>query len=110
MPDITLCCNKQCPMRNGCYRYLCKPSPQQSWAIFPTWPSCTRWSSHEVQWRVTGPTFDVDTLWHLPIGGGPGPGMYPGASSYTLPQRCGSGHRSRANDAPTCTADEVVNA
>lgn len=108
MPDITLCCNKKCPMRNGCYRYLCKPSPQQSWAIFPTWPSCSRWSPHDVQWRVTGPTFDVDTFWHVPIGGGPGPGAWPGASSYTQPQECERDQWVVVDGGETCIADEVA--
>ena len=25
--DITMCEGKNCPLRNTCYRYLCKPDP-----------------------------------------------------------------------------------
>jgi len=34
MPDITMCYNQQCEMRNTCYRTMAVPSDWQSWAIF----------------------------------------------------------------------------
>ena len=35
MPDITMCCNSDCPMRGKCYRYLAKPDKYaQSFALF----------------------------------------------------------------------------
>ena len=35
MPDITLCCNRDCPMRTKCYRYLARPDEYaQSFALF----------------------------------------------------------------------------
>lgn len=37
MPDITLCTNKDCPIRSACYRYRAKPDKYwQSFANF-TW-------------------------------------------------------------------------
>jgi hypothetical protein len=35
MPDITMCCNCDCPIRSKCYRYLAKPNQdRQSFAFF----------------------------------------------------------------------------
>ena len=34
MPDITMCANEKCPLRDGCYRYTCEPSKFQSWSMF----------------------------------------------------------------------------
>jgi len=34
MPDITMCCNKTCPMRIMCYRAQAKPDRYQSFAFF----------------------------------------------------------------------------
>lgn len=34
MPDITMCVNKQCPLRAKCYRYRAVPSTWQSYAKF----------------------------------------------------------------------------
>lgn len=34
MPDITMCVNKQCPLRSKCYRYRAVPSTWQSFANY----------------------------------------------------------------------------
>jgi hypothetical protein len=35
MPDITMCVNKACPLKEGCYRFTAKPDPyRQSYAMF----------------------------------------------------------------------------
>jgi len=35
MPDITKCKNEQCPLRESCYRFTCKPDPDwQAYTIF----------------------------------------------------------------------------
>lgn len=31
MPDITMCSNNKCPIRDKCYRYLAKPSERQAY-------------------------------------------------------------------------------
>jgi len=31
MPDITMCQDKECPMKNKCYRYTAVPSMRQSY-------------------------------------------------------------------------------
>lgn len=47
MPDITMCINKDCPIRSVCYRYRAKPSDWQSFAKF--------------NWKMTPePDFDPD--------------------------------------------------
>lgn len=42
MADITMCQNKQCPMRLNCYRFTAKATPQwQSYSPFrPTGKKC----------------------------------------------------------------------
>jgi hypothetical protein len=34
MPDITMCKNKECSLRDKCYRFMSKPSMYQSYADF----------------------------------------------------------------------------
>jgi len=34
MPDITICMNKLCPLNKRCYRFLVKPSKNQSYTNF----------------------------------------------------------------------------
>lgn len=34
MPDITMCKNEQCDIREKCYRWCAKPSKYQSYALF----------------------------------------------------------------------------
>lgn len=34
MPDITQCCNRDCPLRDKCYRYRAIPDDYQSFAFF----------------------------------------------------------------------------
>jgi hypothetical protein len=34
MPDITMCLNKECPMRNECYRYRAIPNEYQYYSTF----------------------------------------------------------------------------
>ena len=35
MPDITMCTNRNCPIRRSCYRYVAIPTPKwQSYAAF----------------------------------------------------------------------------
>ena len=34
MPDITMCVTKTCPIREGCYRYIAKPTDYQSYSDF----------------------------------------------------------------------------
>jgi hypothetical protein len=31
VPDISMCQDKDCPFKEGCYRYTAKPSEWQSW-------------------------------------------------------------------------------
>jgi len=41
MPDITMCDNQKCSIRDRCYRAKAEPSYWQSWAIFkPTEDGC----------------------------------------------------------------------
>ena len=40
-PDISMCDNKTCPLRNTCYRFIAEPNPyRQSYGDF-------RWKSEE---------------------------------------------------------------
>jgi hypothetical protein len=35
MPDITMCSNHACPLRETCYRYMAEPNPwRQSYSLF----------------------------------------------------------------------------
>lgn len=34
MPDISMCANKDCPLKENCYRFTAKPSEYQSYAEF----------------------------------------------------------------------------
>ena len=34
MPDIAKCANNDCPLRNQCYRFRCKPDDWQSYSDF----------------------------------------------------------------------------
>jgi hypothetical protein len=34
MPDISMCKNEECPLRNQCYRYTAVPEVYQSYASF----------------------------------------------------------------------------
>ena len=34
MPDITMCCNYDCPLKARCYRYRAVPDDYQSFAMF----------------------------------------------------------------------------
>ena len=35
MPDISMCLNKECPLKDNCYRYVAKPSEfRQSYSEF----------------------------------------------------------------------------
>ena len=34
MCDLTMCCNRDCPIRNKCYRYRAIPDDYQSFALF----------------------------------------------------------------------------
>lgn len=34
MPDISMCRNRECKVREFCYRYTAKPSDRQSYAVF----------------------------------------------------------------------------
>jgi hypothetical protein len=38
MPDITMCKNHACPIKQYCYRACAAPSERQSWTTF--WPEC----------------------------------------------------------------------
>lgn len=38
MPDITMCVNTKCPIREFCYRYRAKPDERQSFAMFEFTP------------------------------------------------------------------------
>lgn len=36
MPDISMCKNDNCPLKEKCYRYTAEPSPyRQSYGLFP---------------------------------------------------------------------------
>lgn len=53
MPDITMCCNRDCPIRNKCYRYRAVPDEYQSFAFFKRQPiSDTNDEECEYFWRV----------------------------------------------------------
>lgn len=75
MPDIDMCTNSLCPLRDKCYRYRAHPTPHgQSYARFeweplhdpdgliPPRPSCEHRLDiyHRKEVR---PTADVDRLW-----------------------------------------------
>lgn len=34
MPDISMCCNIDCPMKSICYRFRAKPSQMQAYGAF----------------------------------------------------------------------------
>lgn len=34
MPDISMCKNEKCPLRQDCYRFTAKPNEHQSYAEF----------------------------------------------------------------------------
>lgn len=34
MPDISMCANKDCPLKENCYRFTAKPSEYQSYVEF----------------------------------------------------------------------------
>jgi hypothetical protein len=34
MPDISMCSNKECPIREECYRFMVKPGINQSYSLF----------------------------------------------------------------------------
>jgi len=36
MPDITMCKNDQCPLKDKCYRFTAKPSMRQSYIENPS--------------------------------------------------------------------------
>lgn len=41
MPDITMCSNKTCSLKEKCYRFMAKPDMRQSFAWFtPAGSSC----------------------------------------------------------------------
>lgn len=48
MPDITMCVNKQCPLRGKCYRYRAVPDDWQSYTKF------------EPQERIGSPAYAAD--------------------------------------------------
>lgn len=51
--DITMCCNRDCPIRNKCYRYRAVPDDYQSFAFFKWQPvSDTNDEECEYFWRV----------------------------------------------------------
>ena len=53
MCDITMCCNRDCPIRNKCYRYRAVPDDYQSFAFFKYQPiSDTNDEECEYFWRV----------------------------------------------------------
>lgn len=66
MPDISKCANKDCPIRNICYRYRVKPSEfRQTYADFK--PAC---AGNIVQctafWSIEG--YTVDSLLPADVG------------------------------------------
>ena len=40
MPDISMCKNFQCPLKDNCYRYVAKPSFHQTYADFKYKDGC----------------------------------------------------------------------
>lgn len=59
MPDITMCCNCDCPIRSKCYRYLAKPKQdRQSFAFFT--PYTTAKLSYPAKYET-----DCDMFWQL---------------------------------------------
>lgn len=50
MPDITMCCNRECPLREKCYRYRARPSKYwQSYAFYK--PETTAKLSYPAQYE-----------------------------------------------------------
>ena len=43
MPDITMCVNDDCPLRETCYRYMAEPSTAQSMAKYE-WKDDGQWA------------------------------------------------------------------
>jgi hypothetical protein len=49
MPDITMCNNHRCKMREGCFRYVAEPSDRQSYCYFMGGENCdSYWSLRDV--------------------------------------------------------------
>ncbi len=40
MPDISMCKNFQCPLKDNCYRYVAKPSFHQTYTYFEYKDGC----------------------------------------------------------------------
>lgn len=41
MPDISMCSNTECELKNECYRFKAKPNPyRQAYADFPGGKNC----------------------------------------------------------------------
>lgn len=54
MPDITMCANKKCPIRDACYRYRAMPDRYQAYAMFE--PKLTPTMDRTLDW-------DCDSFW-----------------------------------------------
>ena len=55
MPDITMCANIKCEIRNKCYRYLANPSEyRQPYSVFGLKNKCDRFISHIEKDGVSG--------------------------------------------------------
>ena len=48
MPDITICCNYECPLREKCYRY--RAVPDEYWQSF-AWYNC-RTDNCDYYWEL----------------------------------------------------------
>lgn len=40
MPDISMCSNKNCPLKDKCYRFTAKPNERQAYSDFPGGEDC----------------------------------------------------------------------
>lgn len=61
MPDITMCANKKCPLRDMCYRYRAIPDKCQTYALFkPTDKVATCDSFWNCRGYKLRPTEEVD--------------------------------------------------
>jgi len=52
MPDISMCCNLDCPVKKKCYRWMAKPDKWQSYAEFDGGKKCKYFIKYRVSTEV----------------------------------------------------------
>ena len=62
MADITMCCNRDCPIRNKCYRYRAVPDDYQSFAFFK-WKPISEIKDRTIPTSIADNRYDRDWKW-----------------------------------------------